>query len=255
MGRLHVRRARRIAIALVAAILVGVVPSVIAVPGSPDPAFGTSGFAAFPRPPDNVAYGTQLATTPSGAVWALIADQGFFVDQRQVVRIAPDGSVSGELSLDPYVRPPWSGRKGAIAADGESAYVVIVNGEDESSLLRIRPDVTLDPVFGGDGDIATDAGDVQVPDASDCSYICPTFLPAVARAGDGSVYTTVVSTARPDCPAPGWRSWDPTAQPIRGSVLVGWLPSTCPCGAQGESMRSRSGSTRPVVYLSPTAAG
>lgn len=207
MGRLHVRRARRIAIALVAAILVGVVPSVIAVPGSPDPAFGTSGFAAFPRPPDNVAYGTQLATTPSGAVWALIADQGFFVDQRQVVRIAPDGSVSGELSLDPYVRPPWSGRKGAIAADGESAYVVVNgvvesgSGEVASSLLRIRPDVTLDPVFGGDGDIATDAGDVQVPVANDCSWSCPKFLPAVARAGDGSVYTTVVSYSSSGLPS------------------------------------------------------
>ena len=207
MGRLHVRRARRIAIALVAAILVGVVPSVIAVPGSPDPAFGTSGLAAFPTPPDNEAYGMQLATTPSGAVWALIADQGFFVDQRQVVRIAPDGSVSGELSLDPYVRPPWSGRKGAIAADGESAYVVVNgvvesgSGEVASSLLRIRPDVTLDPVFGGDGDIATDAGDVQVPVANDCSWSCPKFLPAVARAGDGSVYTTVVSYSSSGLPS------------------------------------------------------
>jgi len=203
MGRLHVRRARRIAIALVAAILVGVVPSVIAVPGSPDPAFGTSGLAAFPTPPDNEAYGMQLATTPSGAVWALIADQptGYqgLPNLTRVVRIAPDGSVSGELSLHPYVAQPGSpfGRRGAIAADGESAYVV-VNGADEdegvaSSLLRIRPDVTLDPVFGGDGDIATDAGDVQVPVANDCSWSCLEFLPAVARAGDGSVYTTVVS--------------------------------------------------------------
>lgn len=161
MAGTHLRRRRTwaaisvLVTALLAAVLTAVPAS--AAPGSLDPAYGTSGTASTPPTPANWTSGSmplQTAVTQSGAVWAIEVAIGISPEYR-LTRVAPGGTSSASMSLDDYASPAAP----SVAVIGETAMVGAGGTSSTGFLLRVRPDLTLDPTFAGDGVMSVAAGD------------------------------------------------------------------------------------------------